>query len=136
MANIDPNGKPPSGRHRWGLGIVGLTLIAIGSGAALFIGGRAVVMTRTHGMNSRFAPRYQVNLEQEHGSSWGEERTSVTSRAPLRVAIAPVVSPERSLNLYEVFVDYLGSALGREAAAVHRRSSADAQTEPLANRIT
>jgi len=43
----------------------------------------------------------------------------------LRVAIAPVISPEKSLEMYQGFVDYLSRALGREPAFLRRASYAE-----------
>lgn len=38
----------------------------------------------------------------------------------IRVAIAPIVSPEKSMQMYGPFVDYLGAKLGRKATALYR----------------
>lgn len=42
------------------------------------------------------------------------------SKIPLRIAIAPIISPEKSLILYKDFVDYLGNAVGRKGIFIIR----------------
>ncbi|NOZ00674.1 MAG: phosphate/phosphite/phosphonate ABC transporter substrate-binding protein, partial [Deltaproteobacteria bacterium] len=59
----------------------------------------------------------------EHGFGQGEARGEDSTEGPqLRVAVAPVVSPEASLMLYRGLVDYLGEAVGRKGVMIQRSS--------------
>ncbi|MFQ5808766.1 MAG: phosphate/phosphite/phosphonate ABC transporter substrate-binding protein [Armatimonadota bacterium] len=84
-----------------------------------------VATTRRNLVDPRFAPSHWVSLEDGNGAEHPGGSGGAARRLPLRVAVAPVISPERSLTLYRGLVDYLGDALGREPAMLQRRSYAE-----------
>lgn len=70
-------------------------------------------------------PRQPIDLT-EPDYDVSEQRPPTSSQDGLiRVAIAPVISPEKSLEIYSDFVDYLGEKLGRESEFLQRRSYAE-----------
>jgi len=40
----------------------------------------------------------------------------------IRIAIAPIVSPEKSVEMYESFINYIGKQLGRNPVALYRQT--------------
>jgi phosphonate transport system substrate-binding protein len=40
----------------------------------------------------------------------------------IRIAVAPIVSPERSMEMYQPFIDYVGKKLERKATALYRQT--------------
>ena len=45
---------------------------------------------------------------------------TVDNRQEIRIAIAPIVSPEKSMEMYDPFVDYVAGKLGRKPTAIYR----------------
>jgi phosphonate transport system substrate-binding protein len=43
-------------------------------------------------------------------------------RQEIRIAVAPIVSPEKSMEMYQPFIDYVGRKLGRKATALYRQT--------------
>ena len=70
----------------------------------------------------RFEPHAWVDLEEPEARGVLVRQPTTN---PLRVAIAPVISPERSLGKYRGFVIYLANALGRGPVFLRRRSYAE-----------
>ena len=69
-----------------------------------------------------FAPETRVNLK-EIGPNAGTDDPDDNDNAAyprLRIAIAPVISPEKSLETYRDFVDYLGRKLDRTPIFIRR----------------
>jgi len=57
----------------------------------------------------------------------GNEKDLVPGEKPghtrsIRIAIAPIVSPEKSMEMYEPFINYVGKKLGREPIALYRQT--------------
>jgi phosphonate transport system substrate-binding protein len=72
-----------------------------------------------HNQNSRFPIRDWISLK------GGGENDTVPSvqkenRREIRVAVAPIVSPEKSMEMYEPFVSYVGGKLGMKPTALYR----------------
>ncbi len=73
---------------------------------------------------SGLSPQAWVDLD-ERPPVLSPTGTPVTDgRSRLRVAVAPVISPEKSLETYRGLVEYLARALGREALFLPGRSYA------------
>jgi phosphonate transport system substrate-binding protein len=67
----------------------------------------------------RFIPHKWVNLDS--GKNPGASTSNAKSgKQALRVAIAPIVSPEKSIGMYQDFIDYTTEKLGREAVPLYR----------------
>ena len=97
--------------------------IVIGS-AAIFVVYKFSLNARQKVISSLFTPIRSVGLE-ERSLSERDISGEGHNKFALRVAIAPVVSPEASLVLYKSLVDYLDEALGREAVLILRPSYAE-----------
>lgn len=78
-----------------------------------------------YGVDSRYKPHRWVNLEAETEPLNPGASKNPLLENPIRVAVAPVLSPERSLEMYQWFVDYLGAALQRKAILIQRHSYAE-----------
>ena len=79
-------------------------------------------------LTSLRTPQQSVNLTE--GSQAGEEPTGTRADVPapkeqLRVAIAPVLSPEKSVSVYEDFVRYLARRLHRTPVLLSRSTYAE-----------
>ncbi len=70
---------------------------------------------------SRFFPHNWVDLTEGKNPIAVAASTKVVSEQPVfRVAIAPIVSPEKSLEMYQDFIDYLSEKLGRKPVSLYR----------------
>jgi len=67
---------------------------------------------------SRFIPSIWVNLD-ERDSAEPVSR-DLAEKPVFRVAIAPILSPEKSHEKYEGFVDYIAEKLGRKPVSLYR----------------
>ncbi|MHC4341610.1 MAG: substrate-binding domain-containing protein [Planctomycetota bacterium] len=74
-------------------------------------------------VDSRFEPHAWVNLDEPGPSGNGRSEPADAGRL-LRVAVAPVISPERSLELYRDFVGYLGAQLDRRPVPLTKETYA------------
>lgn len=77
------------------------------------------------GVDLRYAPQDQVNLEGPRAPVGGKAAQPVASRLALRVAVAPVISPEKSLEMYNAFVQYLAKKVNREPVYLQRQTYAE-----------
>jgi phosphonate transport system substrate-binding protein len=68
---------------------------------------------------SRFQIRNRVNLEGENAVD-AVSAGALDTRQEIRIAIAPIVSPEKSMEMYEPFVDYVAGKLGMKPTAIYR----------------
>jgi phosphonate transport system substrate-binding protein len=66
----------------------------------------------------RFSPHQWVNLDKESGPAAAVN--GGIEKPGFRVAIAPIVSPEKSLEMYQAFIDYLAEKLGRRPVSLYR----------------
>jgi phosphonate transport system substrate-binding protein len=69
---------------------------------------------------SRFLPRNRVNLEQLENPTAAAGAKADSDKTVFRVAIAPIVSPEKSLEMYQGFVDYVAEKLARKPESLYR----------------
>ena len=72
-----------------------------------------------YGRSPRFPVSERISLK---GTS---EKTPVPpdregTKQEIRIAVAPIVSPEKSMQMYDSFVNYMGEKLGRKATAMYR----------------
>ncbi len=67
---------------------------------------------------SRFVPHTWVNLEERDKAA--PEVTDPVESAVFRVAIAPMVSPEKSHEMYQGLIDYVAEKLGRKPVSLYR----------------
>jgi len=90
------------------LGVVGVAL------------GKVVELIGRNRPPARFLPRAHVELDGPPRPAAEGAGQDVPAKPTLRVAVAPVLSPERSLVKYESFVHYLAGQLGRTPSFVLR----------------
>ena len=65
-------------------------------------------------------PRQWVSLEEPGGPAAGAPAPRIADEPVLRVAVAAGVSPEKSVELYRPFVEYLAARLGRSPVFLQR----------------
>ena len=70
---------------------------------------------------SRFQISNRINLEEENAAHAVPAGT-LDTRREIRIAIAPTVSPEKSMEMYEPFVDYMAGKLGMKPTAIYRQT--------------
>ncbi len=74
-----------------------------------------------HNRISRFPVRDWISLEGENeidAIPAGKQE----NRQEIRIAIAPIVSPEKSMEMYDPFVNYVAGKLGRKPTALYRQT--------------
>lgn len=91
----------------------GLMVILVVSVVVVFALHKVVVSLNESHVDSRYAPSRQIRLDEPDVPSDAGSNGEAAESLELRVAIAPVISPEKSLPLYRGFVDYLAEELGR-----------------------
>jgi len=75
--------------------------------------------------DSRYLPRKRITLEESSESSDKNISNNTLPNLPIRVAVTPVTSPERSLVMFQWFADYLGAVLKRKTVLLQRLSYAE-----------
>jgi phosphonate transport system substrate-binding protein len=67
---------------------------------------------------SRFVPSAWISLDERNAAE--PVSKDPEGKPAFRVAIAPIVSPEKSHEMYEGFVEYIGEKLGRKPISLYR----------------
>jgi phosphonate transport system substrate-binding protein len=75
--------------------------------------------------DSRYVPRKRITLEESSESSDKNISNKTLPNLPIRVAVTPAISPERSLVMFQWFADYLGAVLKRKTILLQRLSYAE-----------
>jgi phosphonate transport system substrate-binding protein len=72
-----------------------------------------------HGRISRFPVRDWISLKgpKENAAIPADRKEK---EQEIRIAVAPIVSPEKSMEMYQSFIEYVGKRLGRKATALYR----------------
>jgi len=89
-------------------------------GAVLFAVYNIAELIRRNRLESRYTPQGQVNLTED--PSLPDNHSPPEPGASLRVAVAPVISPEKSLPKYRNLVVYLAGKLGKEPDCLQGKS--------------
>jgi phosphonate transport system substrate-binding protein len=77
-------------------------------------------------IDSRYVPQKWITLGENQELTYkGLPANNTPSNPRIKVAVAPVISPEKSLETYQWFVDYLGAVLKRNAVLLQRQSYAE-----------
>ncbi len=77
-------------------------------------------------LNKMYTPTKWVNLDKDYRGGIQKKAVVPESTAPrLRIAMAPIMSPEKNIPLYKNFFKYLGERLGMEPVVIHRSSYAE-----------
>jgi phosphonate transport system substrate-binding protein len=98
-------------------------LLAIG--AAVLTGLYVVQLIEQNYSESRFGPRFSVSLEQPAASTDAGSIPIGAERHTLRIAIAPVISPEKSIETYDDLATYVAAQLEREVEILPRATYAE-----------
>ena len=75
--------------------------------------------------DARYVPSKWITLKEDRGTNDSHKANSALTSPPIRVAVTPVTSPERSLVMFQWFVDYLGAVLNRKTVLLQRLSYAE-----------
>jgi phosphonate transport system substrate-binding protein len=102
-----------------------LILSALCMVAVVFVVYCVIELFGQNTIDLRYVPKQWIKLDENDTPTNMGASDSSTSNLPIRVAVAPVISPEKSLVMYQWFVDYLGAALGRKAIFLQRQSYAE-----------
>ena len=109
-------GKPPTGPAQ-GQGHPGIRLavfLVVVAGVVALAAYNIVELIRQSRIDAQFRPQRSVSLGEQPPDPGGGPTEDADRQSSLRIAIAPVISPEKSLRIYRDFVDYLAGELGRE----------------------
>jgi phosphonate transport system substrate-binding protein len=102
-----------------------LILCILGIVAVVFVAYCVIELFGKNAIDLRYLPQKQLTLKETHQSINSATSDTPSSNIPMRVAVAPVISPEKSLVMYQWFVDYLGAVLDRKAVLLQRQSYAE-----------
>jgi phosphonate transport system substrate-binding protein len=102
--------------------ILALLVLAVGISFPFYKLIKATYIERTP---LQFSPRQWVNLDEKDNSLSDATAKDVALNASFRVAIAPIVSPEKSIEMYQDFVGYLAKKLGRNPIPLYRQTYAE-----------
>ncbi len=102
--------------------IIAAFVLAIGISLAFYNVIKATYIDRTP---LQFSPRQWVNLDEKDDSLSAATAIDAEREPSLRVAIAPIVSPEKSVDMYQDFVSYLARKLGRNPVPLYRQTYAE-----------
>lgn len=100
-------------------------LLALGLAVIAFASYRMVRLIDQNRVDARFAPRQFIDLDARATPQPEGPHQAAASRLALRVAIAPVVSPEKTMERYEAFVEYLARKVGRDPVCLRRPTYAE-----------
>jgi len=90
--------------------------LAIGACVAFY---HVIKETFPNSQISQFTVRKWINLKGGDNAA-GISSGDLTGATSIRIAIAPIISPEKSMEMYQPFVDYVGEKLGRKAIGLYR----------------
>lgn len=94
----------------------GQRLCAVWACAAIVLAGTVVAVYVAVHRNAGFKPETTLDLSDRVRISGPDGNVTAANTSVLRVAVAPVISPETSTEMYREFVGYLADSLGRRAA--------------------
>jgi phosphonate transport system substrate-binding protein len=81
---------------------------------------KAIEAPYLEGGASRFYPDKWINLDENGSAAAVPTLNGTTDESVFRVAVGTLFSPEKSLVIYQGFIDYLSEKLGRRSAAMYR----------------
>lgn len=96
-----------------------IILLILGNSIFIFLLYKFSLFISEKLIKEKYSPTYKVNIV-GRGAKVDHSSYSLKSEAPIRIAVAPVVSPEASLVLYQDLVKYIGNAIGSEGVLILR----------------
>jgi|WetSurSiteA1Bulk_404760.scaffolds.fasta_scaffold12778_2 phosphonate transport system substrate-binding protein len=114
-ARRQTSARPKSG---WTLGLKILLALVLAAGV---FGGLYNILKETYTDRrfSRFIPGDWVNLKEEEARDAGSS-LQVQEKPLLRFGVAPIVSPEKSIEMYQGLIEYVAGKIGRKPVPVYR----------------
>ena len=116
-AGVEPSEPSLATSGLWGwmqvvvvLGMIGI-VFAVYNLIGLFSGNHP---------DPRYTPKRTVNLEEPERPTDVGSTGEASAASSVRIAIAPVISPEKSLTLYRRFVDYVAEKMGKAPVCLQR----------------
>ena len=109
------NFHPDSARARIAKAVI-VTVLTIGIIFALYNVLKPVLLDQS----SRISPRNWIHLNASSGRPAVTSSDSQASEQPFRIAIAPIVSPEKSMEMYEDFIQYVAHKLGKRPVSLYQ----------------
>ncbi|MHC4608235.1 MAG: substrate-binding domain-containing protein [Planctomycetota bacterium] len=100
-------------------------LIAVAVSALVFVGYALHVLFGEDPLDQHYGPVRQISVDEGPGGGGDRPVPDIHSRTAVRVAVAPIVSVERTLQYYTPLIDTLSGLLGREVVLIQRRSYAE-----------
>jgi phosphonate transport system substrate-binding protein len=83
------------------------------------------ILTAYNQIEDRYKPSRWVTLDPQAPPAPAEPRQDTHDSSQLRIAVAPIVSPAKTLAMYTDFAEYLGTALSKKAVLILRNSYAE-----------
>jgi phosphonate transport system substrate-binding protein len=128
--------RPPDSagsQSRWTLGLK--ILIALILAAGVF-GGLYHVLKETLAERrfSRFVPSVWVDLKEKNVPN-AVTPSRAQSQPLLRFGVAPIVSPEKSIEMYQELIEYVAEKTGRKPVPVYRSSYSETNDLVRYNRV-
>jgi phosphonate transport system substrate-binding protein len=103
---------------RWpGILKVALALVLLFGVAVTFY--KVIKATYLDRRIERFIPHKWVSLDPGKGQAVSTSNIK-TGKQVFRFAVAPIMSPEKSIEMYQDFIDYMAEKLGREPVPLYR----------------
>lgn len=109
----------PRPRSKWGLSLKILFGLILAAGV-VFGFYNVLKTTYLDRRDSRFFPHRWVSLEPMGNVEVPAAEEGGVEKSVFRVAVAPIFSPEKSMEMYQGFIDYVSEKLGRKSAALYR----------------
>ena len=101
--------------------IVVTLILTIGISVSLY---KVVEGTYVNRRPIQFSPARWVDLDKT-GDLTTQKQASPAEKASLRIGVAPIVSPEKSIEMYQDFVNYLSEKMDRTPDPLYRQSYAE-----------
>jgi phosphonate transport system substrate-binding protein len=114
-----PKQAPSRSKSKWALSLKIVLALILGLGV---VSGFYNVLKSTYldRRISRFFPHHRVNLAEIYNSPAAAGINEVSGKPVFRIAIAPIVSPEKSLAMYQDFINYVAGMLAKEPVSLIR----------------
>ncbi len=96
--------------------IILVVILLIGASVALYKVMNEILISHRV---SRFDIRNRISFE-EKDTADAVSASTLDTRQEIRIAVAPIVSPEKSMEMYDSFVDYVAGKLGMKSTAIYR----------------
>jgi phosphonate transport system substrate-binding protein len=73
-------------------------------------------------LGSELTPKRFIDLDEPTPTAERENNDNISDNSSLRIAIAPVISPEKSIQIYQGLLDYIAVKIGRKPLLLQRNT--------------